>query len=86
MPEDDAAHRTGHKAHGKGGKGQDGADSGVKIREKDLVEDYACDHAVEEEVVPFDNGSDEGRDNDATQVFLLIRGGVFHWFSKDLYV
>ena len=73
VPEDDAAQRTGHKAHGKGGKGQHGADAGVKVGEIELVEEQAGNNAVQEEVVPFNDGPQHGRNDHAAQVLLLVQ-------------
>jgi len=73
--EDDAAQGTGDEADGVGGEGGDDADSGVVVlREEDLAEHQGGCSGVEEEFVPFDDGSGHRGGNHAVEPAL--RGGV----------
>jgi hypothetical protein len=63
MAEDDPAERPGDEADGIGGEGEQGPDERIVGGEEELVEDERRGRAVEEEIVPFDGGSDHARRN-----------------------
>ena len=71
VAENHASQRTGHKPHRERGEGKHGPDARVKVREKELIEEQPGDHSVEEEVIPFDDGPEDGGNDDAAEVFLL---------------
>ena len=72
-----AAQRPRHKADRKCGKSKHSADTRVKIGEIQLVEEKPGHNAVQEEVVPFDDGADDGRSHNAAQILLLVVSHLF---------
>jgi hypothetical protein len=45
------------------------------MREEQLCEDQTGDGGIEEEIVPFDGGSDRLGDHGAAQLYLMLRRG-----------
>ena len=72
MPEDKAPHRTGDEAHRERGERQHGPDAVVELGEIQVIENESGHNPIEEEVVPFDDGPYEGRNDDATKVFVVF--------------
>lgn len=61
MSEDDGSGSPTDIAYGKCGIGQCGRDKGVEFGEIEGTEDKAGYCSVKKEVIPFKNGTDEGR-------------------------
>src|SRR5439155_17321021 len=64
VAEDYGADHAGDVGRGERSEGQHGADDGVEAGEEDLVEDEGGRCAEDEQVVPFDGGSDHAGQGD----------------------
>jgi hypothetical protein len=67
VTEDQSADGACGEADGERPERGERADSGLRLREEQLVEDERRGGAVQEEVVPLDRGADEARQGDLTQ-------------------
>ena len=72
MAEDRSTDGARHEADGINGESLERADERIGFREEKLGEDEACDHAIEEEIIPFDRGADRARDHGSPELHTML--------------